>query len=160
RKFKEAGGKLIVVQGWSDPEAIPAAQVDYYEMAEKTMGGRTRTQEFFRLFMVPGMGHCFLGEGASFIDFVGYLESWVEKKQSPDKIIGSHVDDTYVHTYLIPPRDNVLETLQNFLSGVKFPLDPAIPVTFTRPVYPYPLRAKYKGTGDPNDAGSFEAVEP
>jgi len=31
-------------------------------------------------------------------------------------------------------------------------------VDFTRPVYPYPIRARYKGTGDPNDAASFLPV--
>ena len=30
----------------------------------------------------------------------------------------------------------------------------------TRPVFPYPLEAKYKGAGDPNDAANFEAVGP
>jgi hypothetical protein len=30
--------------------------------------------------------------------------------------------------------------------------------TFSRPVYPYPLRARYKGSGDPNAASSFVAV--
>ena len=29
---------------------------------------------------------------------------------------------------------------------------------FTRPVYPFPLRAQYKGKGDPNSASSFKAV--
>jgi len=42
---------------------------------------------------------------------------------------------------------------------LKTPLDPATPVAFTRPVYPYPLHAKYKGTGDPNDAANFAPVE-
>jgi Tannase and feruloyl esterase len=33
-------------------------------------------------------------------------------------------------------------------------------VVRTRPVFPYPLEAKYKGTGDPNDAANFAAVGP
>jgi hypothetical protein len=41
----------------------------------------------------------------------------------------------------------------------KMPLDPSTPVAFTRPVYPYPLHAKYKGTDDPNDAANFVPVE-
>jgi len=32
--------------------------------------------------------------------------------------------------------------------------------TFTRPVYPYPIRTKYKGMGDPNKAENFEPVYP
>ena len=30
---------------------------------------------------------------------------------------------------------------------------------FTRPIYPYPLSARYRGTGNPNDAASFKAVK-
>jgi hypothetical protein len=40
--------------------------------------------------------------------------------------------------------------------GLKTPLGPITPVVFTRPVYPYPLRARYKGRGDPNKAENFE----
>ncbi len=32
-------------------------------------------------------------------------------------------------------------------------------VVMTRPIYPYPKYAKYKGTGDPKDADSFEQAE-
>ena len=31
---------------------------------------------------------------------------------------------------------------------------------FTRPHYPYPLQARHKGSGDPNDYRSFEPVDP
>ena len=30
--------------------------------------------------------------------------------------------------------------------------------TFTRPIYPYSLSARYKGAGDPNSAESFKSV--
>jgi feruloyl esterase len=30
---------------------------------------------------------------------------------------------------------------------------------YTRPIYPYPNVAKYKGTGDPNDAANYEEVK-
>ncbi len=30
---------------------------------------------------------------------------------------------------------------------------------YTRPVYPFPNVAKYKGTGDPNDAANYEEVK-
>ena len=50
RKYKAAGGKLLSYMGWSDSGVTPLAAVDYYETAERTMGGRAATQEFFRLF--------------------------------------------------------------------------------------------------------------
>jgi feruloyl esterase len=56
-RFKEAGAKLLIYKGWAD-EFSPEIPIDYYELAERAMGGRAATQAFFRLFVVPGMGHC------------------------------------------------------------------------------------------------------
>jgi len=97
------------------------------------MGGPAATQDFFRLFMIPGMGHCGGGEGALDIDYLSYLEAWVEKDHAPDAMIGKHLDEE-----------------RNDPKNIKF----------TRPVYPYPLRAKYKGSGDSNDAASFVPESP
>jgi Tannase and feruloyl esterase len=134
RKFKAAGGKIILYHGWSDagPGGIPPLKtVDYYQTAEKTMGGPAATQDFVRLFMIPGMGHCGGGEGALDIDYLSYLEAWVEQDHAPDKMVGKHFEEAHPNS-----------------------------IKFTRPVYPYPLRAKYKGTGDPNDAASFVPESP
>ena len=146
RNLKAAGGKLMVIQGWED-EGLPGPQVsvDYYEMAERIIGGRASTQEFYRLFMIPGRSHCLGGNGAADGDFLSYLEAWVEQGQAPDMIVGSHLEpesDLYDWPDLIQALSN--------LERVKF----------TRPHYPYPLQARYKGSGDPNDYRSFEPVEP
>src|ERR1700722_13594233 len=93
RKFKAAGGKLISYQGGNDTLQIPGAIVDYYETVEKTMGGPAATQNFFRLFIIPGMNHCTDGDGAFAFDYLRYLETWVEGGQPPDVMIGSHVND-------------------------------------------------------------------
>lgn len=144
RKFKGAGAKLLLYQGLQDHSDIPRDAIDYYEMTEKVMGGRAATQDFFRLFAIPGMNHCTGGPGAYAIDYLGYLEAWVERGQPPDVLIGAHVPD--------------LDWLQAY--GLNFPLDPAVKVAFTRPIYPFPVRAKYKGTGDPTKAENFRPVEP
>ena len=153
RKFRAAGGKLLVYQGWNDVVEMPTAIVDYYETVERTMGGLGPTQGFFRLFMVPGMNHCGGGDGASGIDYVHYLEAWVEKSEPPNWLLGGHVRDDYVAA-LPPGSDRPVPDLFHPDGG-----DPNIPVAFTRPIYPYPLRAKYKGTGDPNDASNFVPSE-
>jgi feruloyl esterase len=158
RKFKAAGGKLIVSQGGNDTMEIPGAIFDYYETVERTMGGRAATEDFFRLFVVPGMNHCTGGDGAFAIDYLSYLEGWVEKGQAPDKMISAHVDTTYLVEHSEVDGRRTGARTGAFL--LKFPLDPAVPVNFTRPVYPYPLRAMYKGTGDPNKAENFKAVGP
>ena len=84
RNYREAGGKLMVVQGWED-SGLPGPQVsvDYYEMAERIVGDREATQDFYRLFMIAGRSHCHRGDGAVSGDFLSYLEDWVEKDKAP-----------------------------------------------------------------------------
>jgi Tannase and feruloyl esterase len=125
RQFKRNGGKLLMYQGWNDPFEPPAATTGYYDTVQRLMGGRAATEEFYRLFMVPGMGHCAGGAGAWSIDYLSYLEKWVEQGRAPKELVGRH---------------------------------PAGAASFTRPVYPYPLWAKYQGSGNPNSASSFVAV--
>jgi feruloyl esterase len=96
RRFKAAGGKLLVYQGGNDVVEMPTAIVDYYQTVEKVMGGLASTQDFFRLFIIPGMNHCGGGDGASSIDYLSYLEGWVERNQAPDKMIGSHFTDSHL----------------------------------------------------------------
>ena len=43
--------------------------------------------------------------------------------------------------------------------ALHFPLNRA-PLTFTRPVFPFPTLAKYKGTGDLHDAANFRPAPP
>jgi hypothetical protein len=161
RKFKAAGGKLIVAQGGNDTREIPGAIFDYYETVEKTMGGRGPTQEFFRLFLVPAMNHCTAGAGPFAVDYLSYLESWVEQGRAPDKIIGAHVDSAYLLAQSeANDKADDADRIWGAAFKLTFPLDPGIPVTFTRPLYPYPLIAKYTGTGDPNDAANFHPANP
>lgn len=141
RQFKAAGGKLIAFQGLNDSLVIPRLAIEYYETAERAMGGRAPTQEFFRLFLLPGVNHCSGGAGADAADFLGSLEAWAERGQAPDEILTGHVADGSLSAY--PYR--------------QFPTN-ASDLTFTRPVYPYPIRARYKGSGDPSDAANFVAV--
>jgi len=143
RRFKAAGGKLLSYQGGNDTLEIPGAVFDYYETVEKTIGGRAATRDFYRLFMIPGMNHCGGGDGAFAFDYLSYLEAWVEHGKAPDVMIGAHVTGLGKYGAAL----------------LKMPLDPATPVSFTRPVYPYPQHAKYKGSGDSKDAANFTPVD-
>ena len=53
------------------------------------MGAR-ETDDFARLFMVPGMTHCAGGPGPNTFDAVGALEQWVEHSAQPAQMIASH----------------------------------------------------------------------
>jgi hypothetical protein len=127
---------LIMAAGWNDPMTGALGIVDYYEAAQRLMGGQEPTQDFFRLYVIPNVGHCGRGDaGAGVIDYLSYLEAWVEKSQAPDRMVAARVTNDVRRFYRIA-------------------VDPA-KVEFTRPVYPYPIGTQYLGRGDPKDAASF-----
>jgi len=133
KQFRAHGGKLVQYHGFSDPEVPPLTSIDYFESVVILPGesgpeaSMERTQEFYRLFTVPGMNHCSGGPGANVFDMLTPLVQWVEQKVAPDRVIATH----YVNN------------------------DPNQGVAFTRPLCSYPQEAEYKGSGDPNDAANF-----
>ena len=101
--FRARGGKLIVYHGWSDPDISALSSVDYYEQVASLLGGNgdrdaslAETAEFFRLFLVPGMGHCRGGPGPDQFDALSALEAWVEQDAPPERIKASQVQDGQV----------------------------------------------------------------
>ena len=102
--------------------------------------GPQQAESFIRLYMVPGMQHCFPGPGPNSFGQAGHttakgteygiyddLEQWVENGTTPGEIIATkYVED-----------------------------DVAKGVQMTRPLCPYPQIAKYKGAGNTNDSANF-----
>jgi feruloyl esterase len=151
RPFRARGGKLIQYHGWGDAAIPPLSSILYYGqvrsslMKNRDAGAKAReVGDFYRLFMVPGMGHCAGGLGANNFgnfgvssappdpdhDIVSALERWVEKGVAPARIVASgYVDGN-------PSKGAI-----------------------TRPLCPYPTVAHWKGTGSTNDAGNFECVD-
>ena len=143
--FKSRGGKLIMYHGWSDAAISPLNSINYYNTVVDTMGQQDAGQ-FLRLYMAPGMQHCGGGPGPSSFGQSGNpkapldsqhniysaLEQWVEKGIAPDRIIATkYVSD----------------------------LNPEQGARMTRPLCPHPQVAKYKGSGDTNDAANFSCVD-
>lgn len=93
KAFFGHGGKLLQYHGWSDPLISPRNSVNYYESVLDTMGGASKVNESYRLFMVPGMAHCHDDDGPNQFDTIRVLEQWVEKGQAPDQIIASRIRD-------------------------------------------------------------------
>lgn len=97
--FRDGGSKLIVYHGWSDPDISPLGSIDYYEdvlaFAEDGAepGSVAATSDFFRLFLVPGMGHCAGGPGYNRVDPLPALERWVEEGTAPDTLLATRVED-------------------------------------------------------------------
>jgi hypothetical protein len=136
--FKARGGKLILYHGWNDPAISSLNTIDYYDRVVATMGQKD-VDSFSRLYMAPGMQHCSGGPGPDSFGQEGpsltardahhsvqlAVEQWVEKGTAPAEIIATKYDGRG--------------------GGA----------TMTRPLCAYPLVAKYQGSGDSNEAGSF-----
>ncbi len=95
--FNNRGGKLLMYQGWSDPSIPYDWTIKYYHSVEDRMGGKETTQDFFRLFMVPGMDHCSassgLGMTSASVDPLTAMEKWVEEGEAPEELPVTRFDD-------------------------------------------------------------------
>lgn len=142
--FRRRGGKLIVYQGWNDIEIPPALTLNWFATMERTMGGRGETAAFARLFMMPGVAHCRRGPGADTVDWLSYLERWVEEGEAPEEVTAFHLRKE--QNYLGLPR-------------TRFPL-PAADYDRARPLYPWPAEGRYRGRGDPALPRNWRRVSP
>jgi pimeloyl-ACP methyl ester carboxylesterase len=103
RYFRKRGGKLVVWHGWSDPLINGTGSVDYYNRVVKEMGGLKRTQEFARLYMAPGVGHCSGGPGHQPQRAFDAVVNWVEKGIAPDTLPASRTVQGTVQTRPLCP---------------------------------------------------------
>lgn len=139
RKFVARGGKLILYHGWADQVIQPLTTVDYYGRVRDTIGQKA-TAGSVRLFMAPGMLHCYGGPGpSSFGQFeagtgdpdtkIGAaLQRWVEAGTAPDRIVATqHKNGAVVRS---------------------------------RALCAFPNVAHYRGTGSTDDAANFDCVAP
>ena len=108
RPFFSHGGKLLQYQGWNDNLIPPQNSVNYYNNVADTLGGASKVNDSYRLFMVPGMGHCRGGDGTDRFDVIGALEQWVEKGKAPDSIVASrYAGDKVERTHPLCPYPQV-----------------------------------------------------
>jgi feruloyl esterase len=80
--FQSRGGKLIQYHGWNDPGIAPGYSLEYYNRVLAAMGPG-RVEEFYRLYMVPGMLHCGGGDAPTQVDWQAAIEAWVEHGVAP-----------------------------------------------------------------------------
>ncbi len=148
KAFAAHGGKLIQYHGWDDGAFTPGWTTAYYRQVNEVVGhGKLEeTQKFYRLFMLPGVGHCGGGPGPNNFgeemqiavspdpehDVVTALMQWVEKGTAPEKLITTKFNND----------------------------DPKQGIQMQRPVYAYPTEPVYNGTGSTDKASSFHAGAP
>jgi feruloyl esterase len=130
----------------------PQESINYFTrvwsaQSNSTSLGLRQTQDFYRLFMVPGMYHCAGGPGPNAFgnpfsgtvvaapppsDDAGHniftaLQQWVEKGIAPTRIVATkYVQD-----------------------------QPGLGIQMTRPICAYPQVPRYSGSGPVNDEASF-----
>lgn len=126
--FKARGGKLLLYHGWADPGPAPENTINYYDAVNKKLGGKP--DDWMRLFLMPGVGHCGGGVGPDQADFLGAIERWREKGEAPAQIIATR------------PAGR----------GGASPL--------SRPLCPHPQVARYTGSGSTDEAANFSCVAP
>jgi feruloyl esterase len=135
--FRKLGHKLIYYHGTVDP-LVPAQNgINYYE---SVAAKQKNAGQFYRVFLVPGLYHCAGGPGATAFggstpspvtdadhDLLSAAAQWRESGKAPEKIIATKYVDNR----------------------------PGNGIALQRPLCVYPLVARYKGSGDMNDAASF-----
>jgi feruloyl esterase len=133
--FRSRGGKLLMYHGWADPLVNPPNSINYFQSV--VGGDLSATQQYFRLFMEPGMAHCSGGPGLNTFDAFTALERWVEQGIAPDAIMASH------SAGLSSP-----DTAETAASG-----------EVMQPLCPFPKVARYVGRGNPKNAENFVCGE-
>jgi feruloyl esterase len=88
-KFKAHGGKLLMYHGWNDTAIAAENSVIYYSSVLKKMGAKQ--DDWYRLFMVPGMQHCGGGPGPNQFNAMAALERWRESGAAPEMLLATHV---------------------------------------------------------------------
>ncbi|APA87585.1 tannase/feruloyl esterase family alpha/beta hydrolase [Paraburkholderia sprentiae WSM5005] len=91
--FNAAGGKLILWHGWADQHISPLFTIQYYEAMQNAMGA-SAVDQFARLYLVPGVGHCGGGEGNPNIDLVSKITGWVEEAKVPTSVMTYQTDSS------------------------------------------------------------------
>ena len=140
KEFSARGGKLILYHGWNDPAISPWNSIAYYQSVQATMGS-AKAESFVRLYMVPGMEHCAGGPGPAAFGQLGIPTTGEPKFGIFDALVGWVEKDV--------PAKTIVAT--KYSAGTKSEMK----AVMTRPLCPYPAVAKYKGSGDTNEAANF-----
>ncbi|KAF8072297.1 tannase and feruloyl esterase [Lyophyllum atratum] len=126
--FHTRGGKFITYHGRQDQYIPSGNSKRVYNLISQTMG-LPNLDAFYRLFLIPGMGHCVGGRGASLFGQVSSLSNvvnasshnvllavvdWVEKGVAPDTITGTGLN-LLPRTHCRYPQKSVIKGLLGYV---------------------------------------------
>jgi len=92
KAFFDRGGKLLMYQGFADPQVTSDNAIRYHQMVLDKVGKQAEGKSI-TLFMIPGMYHCQGGPGTDTWDKAAALDAWVTSGKAPDRIVASHLTD-------------------------------------------------------------------
>lgn len=160
-------GKILMYHGLADGLISPRTSLQYYNQTIAAMGTNLGDiRSWFRFFQVPGMQHCFFSNRYNAPwDFGGSSQA-TQLRLLPTLGVGlpAFGDGWSVPGHLGDPAYDALAALVQWVENDK-PVDQIIATAFnadgsvyrTRPICPYPLRAKY-GSGNVNRASSWSCA--
>ncbi len=85
--FRKRGGKLLMFHGWADVALSAHMSINYLE---RVYSHDASAQDDVKLFLMPGVLHCFGGEGPSIVDWVQALEDWHHSGDAPAELIATY----------------------------------------------------------------------
>lgn len=147
RPFQRAGHKVLEYHGYQDQVIPSLASAWWYDKVQafyEHNGRVSEIEDFYRLFMVPGMKHCSGGDGAWVTGSASQSGIWPVNNSTDHSLIWSLVD--WVE------KGNAPEVMV----GTKYIGDkPAAGVDFTRPYCRWPVVAEYVGSGNASDTANW-----
>lgn len=146
-RFFDHGGKLVLWHGWADA-AIPPEATLKFQQAILT-GSGPRAKQSLRLFMVPGVQHCFGGTGPDVFgqsnapqagntpdrSMAAALQAWVEGGKAPETMVGRRGAGGFMGMPATKPERE-------------------------RSLCAYPGKAVLRSGADPDKASSYTCREP
>jgi feruloyl esterase len=129
---------MLTLQGLASPNVPPSDTKNYYARTSALLGGFEKTQEFHRLYLVPGMANC--GGVGSVNGLPG-----VSPPANPP----------------LPTQDQIFDALVEWVEHGKAPTSIVLSNrdgSISRPVCMYPQSLVYLG-GDVNSAASYACVQ-
>lgn len=154
--FKNRGGKAIMYHGIADGLVPTKGSELYYNRTRQAMGDNI--DDFFRLFLIPGMQHC----AGTVTDAPWYIAG----ENQPDVLTNS--------TWSVPGfKDATHDALLALMEWTEHghapdqiiattwhnPYDPSTGVLRQRPLCPYPQMARWDKHGDINNASSWHCAK-
>jgi feruloyl esterase len=79
--------KLIIYNGTSDYSLSVFELAKWYDALARDTGGTT--QDWARLFLVPGMRHCSGGRATDQFDPLTAIQAWVEEGKAPERMVAT-----------------------------------------------------------------------